>query len=232
VADACLVAPDQRHPIPIHALLGNHDYTTPESPALQRDAVPEFVSNWTLHGDWAELIELGAGVSLIAIDSTKLFHEPQVRGRSLVEALRQSRGPWRVIAAHHPPAKLDPGGNDAGWIDRATPVLRALMAEAGVPVHVWLAGHEHNLQLMAGELGEPSLLLVAGSGSDARRVKTERALLGSASSYGFARIDLVESAQGEVLAASLYQVELENPDQPSLLARARVNRDGNLVAQD
>src|SRR3990172_6165237 len=37
-----------RHPVPIYAVLGNEDYDLRESPALQRERIPEYVPNWRM----------------------------------------------------------------------------------------------------------------------------------------------------------------------------------------
>ncbi|MCZ6782202.1 MAG: hypothetical protein O7G30_02740, partial [Proteobacteria bacterium] len=46
----------------ILAVLGNHDIVAESSAALQRDAIPEFVSNWRLLDGCAGSVELGHGV--------------------------------------------------------------------------------------------------------------------------------------------------------------------------
>ena len=58
VADAC--PPERRSavPTPIYAVLGNHDANLPESPPLQREAVPRFVPNWRMPPGAVEVIEL------------------------------------------------------------------------------------------------------------------------------------------------------------------------------
>jgi len=207
--DAC-PASRARHPVPLFAVLGNHDYGERESPELQRHLVPEYVASWHMPPGDVEVRELEGGLSLILVDSNRLL-----RGdgeRELVRALRRSRGPWRVVAAHHP--MLDAGG---GEDPRFEGRIADLLAQARVPIHVWVAGHEHNLQAFAGEAPGPPLHLVAGSGSDVREIsEVETARLFASAALGFARLDF-ETDPEPRLVATLFEVP-----SPPLPSRARV----------
>ena len=67
--------------------------------ALQRDGIPRYVGNWLMPEE-ARSYELGAGVSLIAYHSQPITDgQPAV---ALERALRESKGPWRILTAHHP----------------------------------------------------------------------------------------------------------------------------------
>ena len=90
----------QRRPVPIYAVLGNHDYKTPESPRLERESIPEFIKNWSLPEQTAHTVELPGGVSLILVDSP-LIARTRDTGEVRRE-LRKSSGPWRILVAHHP----------------------------------------------------------------------------------------------------------------------------------
>jgi hypothetical protein len=196
--DAC---PEARalHPVPIFAVLGNHDYGERESPELQRRLVPEYVASWQMPRSDVALRELAGGLSLVLVDSNRIL-----RGDGdgeLVRALRRSRGPFRVVAAHHP--MLDPG---RGYDPRFEERMRELIERAGVPIHLYLAGHEHNLQAILGEPPAPPLHLVAGSGSDVRKVSESHAQRPFASaSLGFARIDLQTDPEPRLIA-TLFEV--------------------------
>ncbi|MCP3982864.1 MAG: hypothetical protein GY723_00655 [bacterium] len=198
--DDCGVAEARRHPVPLYAVLGNHDYGERESPMLQKEVVPAYIESWRMP-DQVDVHELPGGVSLIAFQSM-----PLVRGKNegqLVRALRDSKGPFRILAAHHPIA--DPGnGHDPKYARR----VRGAITQAGVPVHLFLAGHEHNLQLIAGEGGEDAALhVISGAGSDTREVKgTPRERLFGEQSLGFARIDLIEQDDEASLEVTVFTV--------------------------
>jgi len=196
--DACPVPGPDRHPVPIHALLGNHDYNERESPLLQRRQIPEYVENWQMPAGDFEVRELQGGVSLILLDSMHwLMRDDDAR---LVRAVRQSRGPWRIVAAHHP--MVDTGKSA---VPKFAKRMGRILTRADVPIHLFIAGHEHNLQLIerAGEW--PRLHVITGSGSHVREPTggdpgRRFALAG----HGFARIDLdTPSAR---LTVTLYQV--------------------------
>jgi hypothetical protein len=206
--EACPEA-EARHPVPLFAVLGNHDYGEPESPELQRRLVPRYVANWHTPEEDLEVRELEGGVSLILLDSNRIGDDDA----QAVRALARSRGPWRVVAAHHPLA--DPGrGHDPRFEKR----MRRLLARAGVPIHVWLAGHQHNLQAFVAGPGSPALQLIAGGGSDVREISegADPSRRFASASLGFARIDAHEGEHPR-LVASLFEVPA-----PPLRSRPRL----------
>ena len=213
VADACDEPLSMRHPLPIHAVLGNHDHLADESPGLQRHVVPELVPAFRVPPYWTHEVHFEPGVSVILIDSQKIFHRASERAHFLTEALRASKGPWRIVVAHHPPL-VDDQSEDAAWVRAAAPEIHRAVAEAGVPVHLWLAGHEHNLQLIDGWEGGPSLVAIAGAGSEPRKVRDLEGVRFAESTPGFARVDLVERADepgGQALVVTLFDASSEPP---------------------
>lgn len=180
VASACPLPPGDRHPVPLLAVLGNHDYVAPASPKLQAEVVSQYLSNWRLEAGGAWVWESDAGVSVVFWDSTPGRLRSEIG--QLGEALRASAGPWRIVVAHHP---LD--------LSSKTEVVRAEIARSGVPIHLWLSGHEHNLQVSEpGEPG-PALQVISGGGSSARGIKYDipgRRFF--AERQGYARVDLVQ----------------------------------------
>jgi len=197
VAGAC--EPERRaaRPTPLYAALGNHDTELPESPRLQREMVPRFVPSWRMPAGPVEVIELIDGdlvpsASLVVYDPAALADAGDVT--SLRRALQEARGPWLILAGHYPINDRHPGS----WIRKA-------LDEIDVPVHLHLAGHEHNLQI--GTPSDPYLQVVAGSGSEERPVKHQ--LEGARFAQvqpGFARVDLVGDGADERLVVSLVAV--------------------------
>jgi hypothetical protein len=201
VADACGLPPDRRHPVPIYAVLGNHDHKAPESPGLQREAVPRFISNWRLHQGVADLVELGRGLSLVLLDSAA--PEPRRDPERVREALARARGPWRILAAHHPIAPRIGGAHERPAYREA---MRRAIAETGVPVQLFLSGHRHNLQLIEMEPPGPALHVIAGAGSTRKRLcdppfENRRFAI---ETTGFARVELVGRGSEQRLLVSLY----------------------------
>lgn len=196
VADACELARRGDRPVPLYAVLGNHDVELPESPKLQREAIPRFVPSWHVPSGPIEIVELvdddlAASVSLILYDPHTLADEGDVA--SLDHALREARGPWRILAGHYPINSGHPG-----------PWIRKALDSIDVPVHLHLSGHEHNLQVGVPPAGDPFLNVVAGSGGSQRVVK--RSLEGSRFELvqpGFTRVDLVGDGDAARLVVTL-----------------------------
>jgi hypothetical protein len=207
---SCRAPPSERRPIPVLAVLGNHDWKAPESPELQQDLVPRYLANWRLRKDTAWVEETPAGVSLVLFDSTPGRARAEVH--ALSDALASARGPWRIVVSHHP---IDATG-------KSQPIRDAI-AEAGVPVQLWLAGHDHNLQISEPGRPGPALQAISGGGSHPTPAKYEipgRRFF--AQSLGYARIDLVAdpAAPGrDELVVSLVAVR---PYPAALWQRARV----------
>ena len=231
VSDACPSGVDATRPIPVFAVLGNHDHETAESPELERTRVPSFVSNWSMPKGAAEVYELPGGVSLVLAQSEELLSG--AGAAPLRDALARSRGPWRILALHRPVVEGISGPTKADQNTAAfSALVRGAIAESGVPVQLLLAGHEHNLQIFEGSAPGPELVVVAGSGGEERRAKfsasSRRFLLVG---IGFARIDLVGEGSAARLIASQFALPehwLPGGDVPALVSRWSVALSGEV----
>ena len=231
VAEACEVPPNERRPVPFLVVLGNHDYESPESPALQAETVPRFVANWRLAVRPVEVIGLAPGVDLVLFDSESLVEggDPE----PLRTALAATSGPWRILAAHHPIAGAD--GDEEGPPSQEKHYreeIQKLVAEAGTPVQLFLSGHVHNLQVLEEAPPAPALNVIAGAGSRPRPVRGQSPHRRFAlAEPGFARVDLVTLRGEERLVASLYvtgSLPLFSGGEPTLVARFSVDRAGQV----
>lgn len=205
VAGAC-PAEARGHVVPIHVLLGNHDYMSDASPQLQREVVPDFVANWRVPAGVVEVVQAGPGVSLILLDTLALLLRPE-RVAEVRDALASAPGPWRIMAGHQPVAAIDHEEDVHPRNRRLRVALERAIAESAVPVHLYLSGHEHNLQVALGSRAAPALHVIAGGGSSEREV--ENGAHGPAiarESLGFARVDLVREGGVERLVVSLFGV--------------------------
>jgi len=193
VADACPVPASERRPVPVVAVLGNHDWNTPESPLLQAEEIPRFIANWRLPGSVVEVVEIAPGVSLVLADSTALIEGAD--SAALVDAIRRAHGPWRVLVAHHP---IGTSKDKDGWGN----LVRQAITEAGVTVSLLLAGHEHNLQLLALPAPGPALVVISGGGSRPHPIQsTGESRVFAESSLGFARVTFPAQPSGRAVVA-------------------------------
>ncbi len=194
VAEACAGEKSPGPHVPLLAVLGNHDHGSPESATLQRRVVPRYVSNWRVAADPIERIELPHGVTLVLYDSTRLRRTDDLT--PLIDALRESRGAFRILVTHHP---LED--------DAPSRAISDAIAAAGLPVQLLLAGHLHSLRVGVPGNTAPALQIVSGGGSEAEssehRVTGERFRLAAT---GFARIDLIETGTEPHLRITLYRV--------------------------
>ena len=227
VAGACAASEERRHPVPIFAVPGDHDYKSPESPVLERRGIPEFLPNWRMHDGVATTAELGGGLSLVLVDTPAATHGQDFA--AVREALRRARGPWRIVAAHLPVAPGDAKA-DLEWRSDAPPIEHFSLPEA--PVHLYLAGHRHNLQVIEGRSPGPRLHVIAGSGATIRPVRfhyEDRRF--ALEQTGFARVDLVGRGADQRLVVSLFgmpRFPIFFWVEPRLVSRWSVDRSGGV----
>lgn len=217
-------------PRPIHAVFGNHDWKSPESPELQRTALPELVPGWQPPPETAETREVGPGLSLVLFDSRWLADTGATA--ELARALRAARGPF-VVLASHVPSSLDrrPEGVRP-WDLRYTAFVEEAVRRSGRPVHLRLAGHEHNLQAIELVSVGGGLEVIAGSGARPQPVRQiHLGRLFASSRPGFARVAVRPGAAGreDHLVVELYEVrEGGRGGRVALAARFEVDREGLL----
>ena len=233
VAEACNVPENERAPVPVYAVLGNHDLILPESPELQRNAVPDFVPDWRMSSGLTKVFELGDGISLILLESEVAIDDGPLIIREVEKAVRQARGPWRILATHRPIATDDHGHKRLGGFPG---FVRDGIQASGLPVQLVLAGHHHSLQVFEVPSPIPSLQIGAGSGSrpappiaspEHPDVRFSRLAL------GFARIDLVGQNDSERLVVTLIQAPrypvLSPFIEPQRVAQFEVDQAGEVL---
>lgn len=205
VESACPEPAIERRPVPIFAVLGNHDLEGPDSARLQREAIPGFLPDWRMSAGLTRVVEVHPGVSLILFESELSIDDRAAIERELSAAIRAARGPWRILATHRPIATDDLGGVPKGGYPD---YVRDAIEQAGLPVQLVLCGHHHSLQAFA--LGAPTPLLQIGAGSGSRAepplATGHPDLLHSALALGFARIELRGDAPEDRLEVSLFTV--------------------------
>lgn len=179
------------------AVLGNHDKIAPESPRLERQILPLYVSNWKLPADAIHVEALAPGLQLLMVDAD--VFSSGLHLSALADAAAKMPGPWRVLATHRP---LQPGNGQA-----VVNLTRAL-ARTGLRFQLVLAGHEHSLGVAT--LPAPhGLQVISGGGAKTRRPLDFAGRLLAVQQTGFARIDFVRAGGEDArLFASLYSVPL------------------------
>jgi hypothetical protein len=226
--------PDRALPARIYAVLGNHDLESAESRRLQIRELPRFVSNWEMSAQRAEALEIADGVSLVVFDSSYLIESGDAG--PLRAALAASRGPWRILAAHHPlGTSRDRDYKKTQGVGAYGRLVEGAIRDARTPVQLMLAGHEHNLQLLERPEPGPRLVAISGGGSSPGRVKSEST--GRLFAYvglGFARVDLIRDSARERLMVSFFASPRWRSllgAAPEVLERWSVTVDGELLTE-
>jgi hypothetical protein len=233
VETACETPLSERRPLPLFVALGRHDRGDPTSPARVRAIHARYFSNWKIAYAPVAVHELPGGVSLVVFDSTPIFDGGDAT--LLTNALRNARGPWRILAGHHPIASR-PRPGEEGVQARYREAVRAAVEASGVTVQLMLGGGEQALQLLSLAAPAPRLHAISGGGSDTRALRGDdaRRLAGFAEP-GFVRVDLAASEgapERARLEATLFGLPRRSPGAavaaPRALARRSVDIDGRI----
>ena len=220
------------HP-PIYAVIGNHDVRAPDNAHLQRTTVPGLVANWEVPSLSAPAVrELPGGLSLIFLVSEWPWEAAQET--ALANALREARGPWRVVVGHRPPIAGHP---------RFSKLVANAARRSGHVLHAYVAGHVHALGAVpATNAAAPRLTVIAGSGAHAeRQTESEYRIEGAdvlVEALGFVRVAAIaDEAGGEAkhLEVSLLRapsLPVFSLLGPTLVARYSISLDGRVDRVD
>ncbi len=189
---------------PAYAIPGNHDYQ--RMPLSKLDAELEYAerpgTRWTMPSRWYRF-EFPARrplMTVIALDSN-MPHPVKPNGVdfTLTEADRVEQllwfteelekprtTPFLVVMGHHPVFSNGPHGDTATLVRDWEPLLRKHR------VHLYLAGHDHDMQHLEFEGHPTSFALSGGGGSDLYTLKIEQAQRGpyAAKVYGFSHLEV------------------------------------------
>ena len=182
------------------AVLGNHDYhDNIGGEKIQLDYSKTKNTRYHLPEKWYRL-DLGSPeplVTLLALDSNL----PDVSGRSgkpsltsdevaaqhdwFRRELEKPRAPFTIVMAHHPVYSNGSHGDtkglhQAGWAD--------LLEKHGV--HLYLCGHDHDLQHLELEDLKTSFVLSGGGGANLRQLKPKRKVPYARDFHGFTHLEI------------------------------------------
>ncbi len=191
---------------PAYAVLGNHDYQ--RMPGSKVEAELAYAkrggTRWTMPARWYSF-EFPAKeplVTVIALDSN-MPHPmgPQASGVNFTltpeeqaeqlqwlkaELEKPRRTPYLIVMAHHPIYSNGPHGDHKVLIADWEPLLREHKA------HLYLAGHDHDMQHLEFEGHPTSFVLSGGGGADLYTLKIEEAQRGpyATKAYGFSHLQI------------------------------------------
>ena len=191
-------------PGPAYAIPGNHDYQVmPESKLAAELAYAKRPgTRWTMPSLWYR-VELPAKdpiITLIALDSnvpmpkaaklpnftlTAAQHAEQLSWLE-TELSKPLNTPFLVVMGHHPIYSDGPHGDHSILIRDWEPLLRKHN------VHLYLAGHDHDLQHLEFANHPTSFFLSGGGGADLYNLKIQQSERGPFAQkvYGFSHIEM------------------------------------------
>lgn len=191
---------------PAYAVLGNHDYQRmPESKVEAELAYAKRVgTRWTMPSRWYSF-EFPASqplVKVIALDSNMPHPESSWKASAnftltvteqaeqlqwLKAELEKPRSaPYLIVMAHHPIYSNGPHGDHKILIADWEPLLREHKA------HLYLAGHDHDMQHLEFEGHPTSFVMSGGGGADLYNLTIDEARRGpyAAKAYGFSHLEI------------------------------------------
>ena len=198
--------PAEAFDCPAYAILGNHDYQRwPESKV---DAELEYArigkTRWTMPARWYrfEFPAKDPLMTVIALDSNMPFADgSSSRGRDFtltqqqqadqlawltMELKRPLTTPFLVVMGHHPVYSDGKHGDHPVLVRDWDPLFR----EHGV--HLYLAGHDHDMQHLEFEHHPTSFFLSGGGGADLYDLKIDPSKRGPYAQkvYGFSHLSV------------------------------------------
>jgi tartrate-resistant acid phosphatase type 5 len=191
---------------PAYAIPGNHDYQRmPESKvAAELEYAKAGGTRWTMPSLWYSF-QFPAKkplVTVIALDSnmvpadgkwdhgTNFTLTPEQQAEQLTwftaELEKPRTTPFLVVMGHHPIFSNGPHGDHKVLIRDWEPLLRKHK------VHLYLAGHDHDLQHLEFEGHPTSFVLSGGGGADLYKLKIDAAERGPMAQrvYGFSDLEV------------------------------------------
>lgn len=191
---------------PAYTILGNHDYQ--KWPDSKVDAELEYArsgkTRWTMPSRWYrfEFPKKHPLITFIALDSNMPFKDgssekgrdftltPQQQAEQLawLEAELQSprKPPFLVVMGHHPVYSDGPHGDHPVLIRDWDPLFQKY------GVHLYLAGHDHDLQHLEFEGHPTTHFLSGGGGADLYNLKIDPSQRGPYAQkvYGFSHLSV------------------------------------------
>ena len=189
-----------------YAIPGNHDYQRmPESKvAAELEYARKGGTRWTMPSLWYrfDFPATDPLMTVIALDSNMphpvgehakaanytLTAEQQAEQLTWLEAelLKPRTTPFLVVMGHHPIFSNGPHGDKQILIRDWEPLLRKHKA------HLYLAGHDHDMQHLEFDGHPTSFVLSGGGGADLYTLKIEEAQRGpyAAKVYGFSHLEV------------------------------------------
>ncbi|MCP4499882.1 MAG: hypothetical protein GY822_07960 [Deltaproteobacteria bacterium] len=168
--------------VPFYASLGNHDhYSNPDAQVAHAKCCSD--DRWFMPARYYTFPrQLGDGITaqFFAIDSYPIHSgrgESAAQLQWLEEELRKSTAAWKIVFGHHPLQSNGWHGDNPNMIRALSPLFKKY------EVDLFLAGHDHDQQLLKPVDGVN--YIITGAGAKSRNVRWEENTLYAATNLGF-----------------------------------------------
>ncbi|HEV2710285.1 MAG TPA: metallophosphoesterase [Edaphobacter sp.] len=193
---------------PAYAIPGNHDYQNQPLKYTEELAyAQQGGTRWTMPAQWYRVTfpTNEPVITFLALDSNMPFAGGSTQSGgfySMTEEARQAQLSWLeselekplttpflAVMGHHPIYSDGPHGDNATLINDWDPLLRRY------GVHLYLAGHDYDLQHLEFTKHPTSFFLSGGGGADLYTLKTDPTVRGpwAQKVHGFSHIEATES---------------------------------------
>lgn len=174
---------------PFYASLGNHDYDGDDfSRGKHQVDYATIDPRWIMPNEYYTVERPPA--LLMALDTQLIWYGKTVSAQAAMvdEAVQASGARWKIAFGHHP------------YLANGGPVTRRPEVSAFYEDHLcgkadlFLAGHNHHLEVLDGPESCPGIFVVSGGGAKLRPVDDENGDLArfAASKLGFAHLDITD----------------------------------------
>lgn len=183
--------------VPFYSVLGNHDAAGSAEAQIEYSRKQAGSGRWQMPGHYYSK-DFGSDhghplLRVVFIDSNQLASDDLQEQISFLENAFSAVGQatWRVVVAHHPIRNFGHHGETAELVSTLLPVLNKYH------VDLYLAGHDHDQQLIVRD-GEPYYVISGAGGMSLYDLPgREKGLLYGRSQYGFSKI-VVDSSEMKI----------------------------------
>jgi len=162
--------------VPFFASLGNHDYKGNIESQIEYSRLSKL---WKMPARFYSFSQ--GNIDFFVIDTNRFNKEQRTW---LKDALNSSRNRWKIVLGHHPIYSYGGHGDTEELKEELLPIIES-------KAHFYLAGHDHNKQVIVKKSSELTFI-VSGAAGQTSPLKHDRGALYASDKLGFAHFQIDE----------------------------------------